>query len=487
MEIFESHLDEDDKWQEIECHTFDSIDDLPNPQDIDKTKKNLFIIDDSMMLNQNAIANYFVYGRPCNINIIYLTQTYFQLPLKSIRNNANYLILFPLKQTDINNVHRYVTSKDFKSKSDFENFCKESWKEPYSYITIEIDNKDPNKRYGVGFKKFLDINRMDLNSVALNELKKKAVQSEESLRNAYSQQRNMKLGFTEQASKLFQPITKNLEEVKTEVSGVKQEIHDNRGLPNNGTNTFYSTRTKVEYIDPNIYEEPLFGLHQENTFRKDEYIFGVIFDLDKNVTPDTLFNNPKPWPHRMYVNLEEGRINAYKGEDEYNDRDIEVFLSDELFEVLTNNIIVKQGNKRMVKKEVEADYLSLIDFCIGDELRNLAIRSKLQSLEMEDLIDKFSKVHKFSDWIAPKYNIQSRWQPARGKKVKGKGQSPTIVEVVPSDFSTQMKRMLLFLGASEAGNKEGNLNEFTSILDTMRNNKKLSKKGYQILLQRFHN
>ena len=50
-----------------------------------------------------------------------------------------------------------------------------------------------------------------------------------------------------------------------------------------------------------------------------------------------------------------------------------------------------------------------------------------------------------------------------------------------------MKRMLLLLGASEAGNKDSNLNEFTSILDTLRNNKKLSKKGYEILLQRFHN
>ena len=59
--------------------------------------------------------------------------------------------------------------------------------------------------------------------------------------------------------------------------------------------------------------------------------------------------------------------------------------------------------------------------------------------------------------------------------------------VVPDEFKEQMKRMLLLLGASEAGNKDSNLNEFTSILDTLRNNKKLSKKGYQILLQRFHN
>ena len=350
-------------------------------------------------------------------------------------------------------------------------------------MTIDKFNKDQNQRYGIGFKSFYNINSHKMEhfktSSELNELKRKAVESENNLRDVYSQQRSMKLGFTESANKLFQPITKNLEEVKTEVSGVKQEIHDNRGLPNIGTNTFYSTRTKVEYIDPDVYEEPLFGLHQENTFRKDEFIFGAIFDLDKNVTPDALFSKPKPWPHRMYVNIDEGRITAHKGEDEYNDKFFEVDLTNELFDVLTTNIIVKQGKKRIVRKEVEADYLSLIDFCIGDELRNLATRSKLQSMEMENLIDRFSQVNKFSDWIAPKYNIQSRWQPARVRKGKG-----TIV--LPGEFNEQMKRMILLLGASEAGNKDANLNEFTSILDTMRNNKKLSKKGYQILLQRFN-
>src|SRR5271156_5835663 len=112
----------------------------------------------------------------------------------------------------------------------------------------------------------------------------------------------------------------------------------------------------------------------------------------------------------MYVNLDEGRITAHKGEYEYDDRFMEVDLSDGFFDVLTKNIIVKQGKNRMVRKEVEADYLSLIDFCIGDELRNLATKSRALSQETIDFIDKFSQVNKFSECIAPKYNIQSRWQ-----------------------------------------------------------------------------
>jgi len=153
---------------------------------------------------------------------------------------------------------------------------------------------------------------------------------------------------------------------------------------------------------------------------------------------------------------------------------VEVELTDELFDVLTTNI----KNLRKVRKEVKNNYLLLIDFCIGDELKNLAIQSTNPSQEIIDLIDKFSEVDKFSEWIARKYNIQLRWQPARS----GKG---TIV--IPGKFNEQMKRMLLLLGASEAGNKDANLNEFTSLLDSMRDNKKLSKNGYKILLQRFNN
>src|SRR3977135_314422 len=230
IKIVESHMNKEDKWDEIECHTFSDLSGLPRPQDIDKTKKNLFIIDDSMMLKQGPIENFFVYGRHNNINIIYLAQSYFQLPKKSIRDNANYITLFPQNATDIQSLHRYVTSTDFEKIDDFKIFCKESWKEPYSFITIEKDNKDRDKRYSRGFGNFSSfspkVNKMDL-----LELKKKAVQSEDTLREAYSDQRKMKLGFTESASKLFQPIVKPLEEVKTEIAKNKESGQKNPPIP----------------------------------------------------------------------------------------------------------------------------------------------------------------------------------------------------------------------------------------------------------------
>src|SRR3977135_3988107 len=297
IKIVESHMNKEDKWDEIECETFESISELPQPQDIDKTKKNLFIIDDSMMLKQGPIENFFVYGRHNNINIIYLAQSYFQLPKKSIRDNANYIILFPQNATDIQSLHRYVTSTDFEKIDDFKTFCKESWKEPYSFITIEKDNKDRDKRYSRGFGNFSSfspkVNKMDL-----LELKKKAVQSEDTLREAYSDQRKMKLGFTESASKLFQPIVKPLEEVKTGVIEVREKEVAVKEIET----------PKVIYpktVQPHVtykFDESIFGLQQLGHFDKDEFMLGAIFYLDPQVTEESLKKYADPQPIQLHLN-----------------------------------------------------------------------------------------------------------------------------------------------------------------------------------------
>src|SRR5271156_2629450 len=127
------------------------------PQNIDKKFKNLFIIDDSMLLPQSVIKQYFTHGRHNNINVIYLTQSYFHLDKKSIRDNANYLILFPLGKTDIKNLYQFLTSSDFDKFDDFQRFCKNAWGEKHNFINIDKFNTDVNKRYGSGFKSFLDI------------------------------------------------------------------------------------------------------------------------------------------------------------------------------------------------------------------------------------------------------------------------------------------------------------------------------------------
>ena len=71
-----------------------------NPRGI---KKTLVIIDDCTIIHSINPTQLFVYGRPLNINTIYLTQKYTKVPC-TIKKNCNVFVLF--KQT-------FRTIKDF--------------------------------------------------------------------------------------------------------------------------------------------------------------------------------------------------------------------------------------------------------------------------------------------------------------------------------------------------------------------------------------
>ncbi len=73
----------------ITCEFYELPSDVPNPQDLDKTKKNLMIFDDLQLERQNKCESYYVRGRHSNVDCFYLcpellqtTQTDHQRELK---------------------------------------------------------------------------------------------------------------------------------------------------------------------------------------------------------------------------------------------------------------------------------------------------------------------------------------------------------------------------------------------------------------------
>ena len=86
------------------CNLCDNMDDISSPQDLDKSKKNLIIFDDCVNdRNQTVMDSFYTRGRRSSCNCIYLSQSYFQLPCRSIRNNSNTFILVKLNAIDTNN------------------------------------------------------------------------------------------------------------------------------------------------------------------------------------------------------------------------------------------------------------------------------------------------------------------------------------------------------------------------------------------------
>ena len=58
--------------------------------------------------NSKFIDQFFIRGRHKNLDIYYLSQSYFDLPKRSIRNNSNKIILFNQTLKDIEHIYRDV-------------------------------------------------------------------------------------------------------------------------------------------------------------------------------------------------------------------------------------------------------------------------------------------------------------------------------------------------------------------------------------------
>lgn len=115
-----------------------SIDDLPEPEDIEKNA--VIVFDDILTENQDKIANFFLRGRHRDISCFYLSQSYTKIPKKSaIRSNFNYLILFSQDLINLRQIFiEYVTDLNFEQ---FRKWCSVCWKEPYGFLTIDLHGK----------------------------------------------------------------------------------------------------------------------------------------------------------------------------------------------------------------------------------------------------------------------------------------------------------------------------------------------------------
>ena len=108
----------------IKVETYDKPELLPNPSNPDKLKV-LVLIDDCTVLQQNQVLKYFTFGRPININCIFLAQKYSKINL-TIRENTNVWILFDQGIKAIKN-HMFIEiGNAFNNSNDMVDFYKRS-------------------------------------------------------------------------------------------------------------------------------------------------------------------------------------------------------------------------------------------------------------------------------------------------------------------------------------------------------------------------
>ena len=74
---------------------YQSAEDVPDPRELSSEKNNLMVFDDRLLEKQNTCESYYVRGRHSNVDCFYLAQNNFKLPRQTLRENTNFICLFP--------------------------------------------------------------------------------------------------------------------------------------------------------------------------------------------------------------------------------------------------------------------------------------------------------------------------------------------------------------------------------------------------------
>ena len=103
------------------------------------------VFDDMLDSNQKLIDPFFTRGRHNDLDVYYLSQSYFDLPKRTIRNNSNIIILFQQTLKDVEHIYRDIAGFDM-SNDEFKSLCREAWRDPYNYLLINrLEDKNGSK------------------------------------------------------------------------------------------------------------------------------------------------------------------------------------------------------------------------------------------------------------------------------------------------------------------------------------------------------
>ena len=113
---------------------------------INKYKGSVDIFDDMLgAKNSSQIDQFFTRGRHEDLDVYYISQSYFALPRQSIRNNSDILILFKQTLRDVQSMYYDIGAFDM-IYDEFKEMCRVAWSEKFNYLCIDMTkNKNDGK------------------------------------------------------------------------------------------------------------------------------------------------------------------------------------------------------------------------------------------------------------------------------------------------------------------------------------------------------
>ena len=116
---------------------------------INKYKGSVVIFDDMMgAKNSSQIDDFFTRGRHEDLDVYYISQSYFGLPRQSIRNNSDRLILIKQKLRDVQSMYYDIGAYDMKY-DEYKEMCHKAWDEKFNYLSIDVTKNKNEGKYRI--------------------------------------------------------------------------------------------------------------------------------------------------------------------------------------------------------------------------------------------------------------------------------------------------------------------------------------------------
>ena len=138
---------------DAECKFNVSADDVPDPSELSSGKKNLMVFDDMLLEKQNTCELFYTRGRHSNVDCFNLAQNYFKLPRQKIRENANFICLFPQDMKNLNHICDDHVGSDM-TKEEFRQLCKTAWEKQCGFVIIDFSSKNTTVSIEAGSTSF---------------------------------------------------------------------------------------------------------------------------------------------------------------------------------------------------------------------------------------------------------------------------------------------------------------------------------------------
>ena len=118
-----------------------------NPSESDAVEKNVLILDDRFLGPQNKAESYYTRGRHNNCDTFYISQNCFRLPHQTMREKANFIILFPQDAKNLLHIHDDHCDNNM-SLQEFKDYCRKVWNEAnHNFVTIDLTSGKLNVKY----------------------------------------------------------------------------------------------------------------------------------------------------------------------------------------------------------------------------------------------------------------------------------------------------------------------------------------------------